>query len=169
MANASARSEPQDELQEKLVYISRVAKATKGGRLFRFSALAVVGDGKGGVGFGRGKAQEVPEAIAKAMEQARKHMGHYALYGDTLYHPVNGRHGGAQVLLKPASPGTGIIAGGAVRSVMETAGIKDVLAKSLGSSNPTNVVRATFNALDQVLSPEYVAAKRGKREEEVWG
>jgi len=157
-----------DDLQEKLVHINRVAKAVKGGRQFGFAALAVVGDGEGKVGFGRGKAREVPDGIAKAMDQGRKHMRQYPMHGDTLFHTVEGTHAGARVLLKPASPGTGIIAGGPVRAVMEVMGVKDVLAKSLGSSNPVNVVRATLNALDQVVSPESMAAKRGKPVDEIW-
>ncbi|MFA9459657.1 30S ribosomal protein S5 [Thiohalorhabdus methylotrophus] len=169
MAAANQRADsPSDDLQEKLVNINRVAKAVKGGRQFGFAALAVVGDGEGRVGFGRGKAREVPDGISKAMEQARKHMRHFALHGDTLFHTVEGTHAGARVLLKPASPGTGIIAGGPVRAVMEVMGVKDVLAKSLGSSNPVNVVRATFDALDQMVSPEQMAAKRGKPVDEIW-
>ncbi|KPV40971.1 30S ribosomal protein S5 [Thiohalorhabdus denitrificans] len=169
MAGANPKADtPADDLQEKLVNINRAAKAVKGGRQFRFAALAVVGDGEGKVGFGRGKAREVPDGISKAMDQARKHMRHYPLHGDTLFHTVEGTHAGARVLLKPASPGTGIIAGGPVRAVMEVMGIKDVLAKSLGSSNPVNVVRATFDALDQMVSPEQMAAKRGKPVDEIW-
>lgn len=164
-SNAEASS---DDLNEKLVHINRVAKAAKGGRLFGFAALAVVGDGEGKVGFGRGKAREVPDGIAKAMDQGRKEMRAFPMYGATLHHTVEGTHAGARVLLKPASPGTGIIAGGAVRSVMEVMGVEDVLAKSLGSPNPINVVRATFDALDQLVSPEAMAAKRGKPVEEIW-
>lgn len=169
MAGANPKADsPADDLNEKLVHINRVAKAAKGGRQFGFAALAVVGDGEGKVGFGRGKAREVPDGIAKAMDQGRKNMRKYDLSGDTLYHTVEGTHAGARVLLKPASPGTGIIAGGPVRAVMEVMGIKDVLAKSHGSSNPINVIRATFDALDQMMSPERMAAKRGKPVDEVW-
>ena len=169
MAGANPKADSSsDDLQEKLVHINRVAKAVKGGRQFGFAALAVVGDGEGKVGFGRGKAREVPDGIAKAMDQGRKHMRQYPMHGDTLFHTVEGTHAGARVLLKPASPGTGIIAGGPVRAVMEVMGVKDVLAKSLGSSNPVNVVRATLNALDQVVSPESMAAKRGKPVDEIW-
>lgn len=170
MANGGPNREASaDDLNEKLVHINRVAKAVKGGRQFGFAALAVVGDGEGKVGFGRGKAREVPDGIAKAMDRARKEMRSFPLYGDTLFHTVEGTHAGARVLLRPASPGTGIIAGGPVRAVMEVMGVKDILAKSLGSSNPVNVVRATFDALDQVVSPEHMAAKRGKTVEELWG
>jgi len=169
VAGANPRGEnSSDDLQEKLVNINRVAKAVKGGRQFGFAALAVVGDGQGKVGFGRGKAREVPDGISKAMDQGRKHMRAFPLKGDTLYHTVEGTHAGARVLLKPASPGTGIIAGGPVRAVMEVMGVKDVLAKSLGSSNPVNVVRATFDALEQMVSPERMAAKRGKSVDEIW-
>ncbi len=170
MTNGGINREPSsDELQEKLVHINRVAKAVKGGRQFGFAALAVVGDGEGKVGFGRGKAREVPDGITKAIDRARKEMQPFPLYGATLHHTVEGTHAGARVLLRPASSGTGIIAGGPVRAVMEVMGVKDILAKSLGSSNPVNVVRATFDALDQLISPEYMAAKRGKTVEELWG
>jgi len=151
-----------DENLEKLVAVRRVAKVVKGGRQFGFSALTVVGDGKGKVGFGRGKAREVPVAIQKAMEAARKNLRPINLRGGTLQYPVAGRHGAAHVFMQPASEGTGIIAGGAMRAVFEVVGVHDVLAKCIGSRNPTNVVRATVNALTQMSSPERVAAKRGK-------
>ena len=156
-------------LQEKLVQVNRVAKVVKGGRIFSFTALTVVGDGAGKVGFGYGKAREVPAAIQKAMEKARRNMINVDLNGNTLQHPVKGRHAGSQVFMKPASEGTGIIAGGAMRSVLEIAGIHNVLAKCYGSTNPVNVVRATVKALVSVSSPEEVATKRGKTVEEILG
>jgi len=158
-----------DDLQEKLVAINRVAKVVKGGRKFGFTALAVVGDGNGKVGFGYGKAREVPLAIQKAMEKARKDMKSVHLNEGTLQYPMRANHGATRVLMQPASDGTGIIAGGAMRAVCEVAGVKNVLAKSYGSRNPINVVRATMNALTQVRSPEQVAAKRGKSVEEITG
>ena len=156
-----------DDLQEKLVAINRVAKVVKGGRQFGFTALAVVGDGDGKVGFGYGKAREVPLAIQKAMEKARKTMQRVHLKDGTLQYPMRANHGATKVLLQPASDGTGIIAGGAMRAVLEVAGVKNVLAKSYGSRNPINVVRATMNGLTGVRSPDYVAAKRGKSVEEI--
>jgi small subunit ribosomal protein S5 len=157
------------ELQEKLVQVNRVAKVVKGGRIFAFTALTVVGDGKGRVGFGRGKAREVPIAIQKAMEQARRNMIRVELNGDTLQYPVKARHGASKVYMQPASQGTGVIAGGAMRSVLEIAGVHNVLAKCYGSTNPVNVVRATVKGLQQMRSPEDVAAKRGKTVEEILG
>jgi small subunit ribosomal protein S5 len=157
------------ELQEKLVQVNRVAKVVKGGRIFAFTALTVVGDGKGRVGFGRGKAREVPVAIQKAMEQARRNMIRVELNGDTLQYPVKARHGASRVYMQPASQGTGVIAGGAMRSVLEIAGVHNVLAKCYGSTNPVNVVRATVKGLQQMRSPEDVAAKRGKTVEEILG
>ncbi len=156
-----------DGLQEKLVQVNRVAKTVKGGRIFAFTALTVVGDGAGKVGFGRGKAREVPVAIQKAMEAARRNMINVELNGDTLQYAIKGRHGASKVYMQPASAGTGIIAGGAMRSVLEIAGVQNVLAKCYGSTNPVNVVRATFNALDVMASPDSVAAKRGKSVEEI--
>jgi len=156
-------------LQEKLVQVNRVAKVVKGGRIFAFTALTVVGDGQGKVGFGRGKAREVPVAIQKAMEAARRNMIQVDLKGDTIQYPVKARHGASKVYMQPASPGTGIIAGGAMRAVLELAGVHNVLAKTYGSTNPVNVVRATFNALRDMRSPEVVAAKRGKTVEEITG
>lgn len=159
--------ENSDELQEKLVAIRRVAKVVKGGRQFGFSALAVVGDGEGKVGFGSGKAREVPAAIQKAMEDARRNMISVALSENTLQYPITATHGAAKVFMQPASPGTGVIAGGAMRAVFEVLGIHNVLAKCIGSSNPVNVVRATINGLGQMASPESVAAKRGKSVQEI--
>jgi small subunit ribosomal protein S5 len=158
-----------DDLQEKLVAINRVAKVVKGGRKFGFTALAVVGDGNGKVGFGYGKAREVPLAIQKAMEKARKDMKSVHLKEGTLQYPLRANHGATRVLMQPASDGTGVIAGGAMRAVCEVAGVKNVLAKSYGSRNPINVVRATMNALTMARSPEEVAAKRGKSVEEITG
>jgi small subunit ribosomal protein S5 len=150
-----------DDLLEKLVGVNRVAKVVKGGRQFGFSALTVVGDGKGRVGFGRGKAREVPAAIQKAMENARKNMISVPLRGVTLQHPLTARHGAAKVYMQPASAGTGIIAGGPMRAVFEVVGIHDVLAKCVGSPNPVNVVRATVRGLAEMANPSYIAAKRG--------
>lgn len=157
------------DLVEKLVAINRVAKVVKGGRQFGFTALTVVGDGAGRVGFGYGKAREVPAAIQKAMERARKNMVSVHLKGDTIHHRVIGGHGATQVLMRPASSGTGVIAGGAMRAVLEAAGVSNVLAKSYGSRNPLNVVRATINALTSVHDPEFIAAKRGKTVAEIVG
>ena len=159
-----------DGLIEKLVTINRVAKVVKGGRQFGFTALAVVGDGQGKVGFGRGKAREVPVAIQKAMENARRDMRTVNLTEKgTLQYPLNGEHGAAKVYMQPASEGTGVIAGGAMRSVFEAAGVHDVLAKCIGTNNPINVVRATLNGLTAMSSPEEVATKRGKTVEEILG
>lgn len=158
-----------DGLQEKLVSVRRVAKVVKGGRIFGFSALTVVGDGNGRVGFGTGKAREVPAAIQKAMEAARKNMVRVNLNEGTLQHALNGVHGAAKVYMQPASQGTGIIAGGAMRAVFEVVGVHNVLAKCIGSSNPINVVQATIKGLDGMSDPESVAAKRGKTVEEILG
>jgi len=168
MARAD-KGQSQDELVEKLVAVNRTAKVVKGGRQFGFTALTVVGDGAGRVGFGFGKAREVPVAISKAMTQARKSMVTVALRNDTLYYAVKGVHGATRVLMQPASEGTGVIAGGGMRAVLECAGIRNVLAKSYGSRNPINVVRATVNALAKIRSPEEIAAKRGKSLEEITG
>jgi small subunit ribosomal protein S5 len=156
-------SQQQDTLEEKLVQVNRVAKVVKGGRIFGFTALTVVGDGKGRVGFGRGKAKEVPIAIQKAMENARRSMVYVDLNNSTLWYPIKAKHGSANVYLQPASDGTGIIAGGAMRAVLELAGVQNVLAKCYGSTNPVNVVRATINALSQMESPDKVALRRGKK------
>ncbi len=158
-----------DDFIEKLVAVNRVAKVVKGGRQFGFSALVVVGDGDGKVGFGMGKAKEVPIAIQKAMETARRNMKNIKLADGTLQYPVIGRHGAAKVYMQPASDGTGIIAGGAMRAICEAAGVHNVLAKCIGSNNPINVVRATMNGLADMVSPEDVAAKRGKTVEEILG
>ncbi|ADC72642.1 MULTISPECIES: 30S ribosomal protein S5 [unclassified Thioalkalivibrio] len=160
-------SEATDGLQEKLIGVNRVAKVVKGGRQFRFAALTVVGDGEGRVGFGYGKAREVPQAIQKAMQQARQEMRDVSLKDGTLHYAVNGRHGAAKVYMQPASEGTGVIAGGAMRAVLEVAGVHNVLAKCVGSRNPINVVQATIDGLTKVNSPERVAAKRGKSVDEV--
>ncbi|GMR03760.1 MAG: 30S ribosomal protein S5 [Gammaproteobacteria bacterium] len=156
-----------DNFQEKLINIRRVAKVVKGGRQFGFSALTVVGDGAGRVGIGTGKAREVPAAVSKAMESARRNMTKIDLRGPTLHHAVVARHGAAKVVMKPASIGTGIIAGGAMRAVFEVVGVQDVLAKCIGSRNPVNVVRATINGLTGIHSPAQVATKRGKKVEEI--
>ena len=155
------------DLQEKLVQVNRVAKVVKGGRIFGFTALTVVGDGNGKVGFGRGKAREVPVAIQKAMDAARKNMITVPLNGTTLQYPLKARHGSAKVFMQPASDGTGIIAGGAMRAVLEVAGVQNVLAKCYGSTNPVNVVRATFEGLKAMQAPEDIAARRGKTVEEI--
>ena len=149
------------DLQEKLIAVNRVSKTVKGGRIMSFTALTVVGDGNGRVGFGYGKAREVPAAIQKAMEKARRNMTTIALNEGTLHHPVKGRHSGSKVYMQPAAEGTGVIAGGAMRAVLEVAGVHNVLSKAYGSTNPINIVRATIDALVDVKSPEMVAAKRG--------
>ncbi len=166
---AGKHNEPGRRLQEKLVAVNRVAKVVKGGRIFGFAALTVVGDGNGRVGFGRGKAREVPVAIQKAMENARKNMRTVALTNGTLQYPVKGVHGAAKVHMQPASEGTGIIAGGAMRAIFEVVGVHNVLAKVIGSRNPINVVQATLNGLYEMRSPEQMAAKRGKTVEEIRG
>ncbi|RMH21038.1 MAG: 30S ribosomal protein S5 [Gammaproteobacteria bacterium] len=160
---------PEDGLREKLVTVRRVTKVVKGGRIFGFSALTVVGDGEGGVGFGISSAREVPVAIQKSMEKARKNMVKIALNGQTLQHPVTNRFASSKVFMKPASSGTGIIAGGAMRAVFEVMGVQDVLAKCIGSTNPVNVVQSTIKGLASMQSPEMVAAKRGKTVEEITG
>jgi small subunit ribosomal protein S5 len=156
-----------DGLIEKLVSINRVAKVVKGGRQFGFAALTVVGDGNGRVGFGRGKAREVPVAVQKAMEDARKNMKTVSLKEGTLQYALTGTHGAAKVVMLPASEGTGIIAGGPMRAVFEAVGVHNVLAKCIGSNNPINVVRATFTGLTEMATPESVAAKRGKSVQEI--
>ena len=166
MADAQASK---DDLTEKLVAVNRVAKVVKGGRQFGFTALTVVGDGNGKVGFGYGKAREVPLAIQKAMEKARSNLINVEITDGTLYYPVNARHGAAKVYMQPASEGTGVIAGGAMRAVFEVAGVRNVLAKCNGSRNPINLVRATIKGLQHMKSPEMVAAKRGKTVEEILG
>lgn len=162
------REEEETNLIEKVIYINRVAKVVKGGRRFSFSAIVVVGDGEGSVGVGFGKANEVPEAIRKGTDKARKSMKGYPLVGATIAHEVQGDFGAGSILLKPAAPGTGVIAGPVVRAIMEALGVKNVLTKSLRSSNPHNVVRAAFEALDSLESVEQVAARRGKLPEELY-
>ena len=162
-------SASKDDYIEKLVAVNRVAKVVKGGRQFGFTALTVVGDGNGTIGFGYGKAKEVPLAIQKAMDKARKNMKPIPLKGDTLQHAITGIHGAANVYMQPASEGTGVIAGGAMRAILELAGVQNVLAKCYGSTNPVNVVRATFNGLRDMRSPEDIAGKRGKSVEEILG
>ncbi len=157
------------EFVEKLVYLNRVSKTVKGGRVAKFSALMVVGDEKGRVGFGLGKAAEVPEAIRKGIEDAKKNMIHVSLSGTTIPHEVIGEFGAGRVLMKPAAPGTGVIAGGPVRAVMEAIGIKDIRTKCLRSNNPQNVVSATFQGLRSLRTPEEVARVRGKSVDEILG
>ena len=157
------------DLKEKLVATNRVSKTVKGGKHFSFTALTVVGDGAGRVGFGYGKAREVPQAISKAMDQARKNMVTVPLRGHTIQHEVIGTHGATRVLLRPASDGTGVIAGGAMRPMFEVAGVQNVLAKTYGSRNAMNVVRATVDAIKKMSLPSEIAAKRGKTLEEILG
>jgi len=161
------RNRNQNEYLERVVAINRVAKVVQGGRRFSFTALVVVGDGEGSVGVGYGKAKEVPAAIAKAVEEAKKHFFKVPLVGRTITHPVIGEKAAGVVMLRPASPGTGVIAGGSARAVLECAGVHDVLAKSLGSSNAINVVHATVDALQQLEEPEEVARRRGKYVEDI--
>ena len=167
MANTDQENE--EGLQEKLVQVNRVAKVVKGGRIFGFTALTVVGDGKGKVGFGRGKAREVPLAIQKAMESARRNMIQVELDRSTIQYAISQRHGASKIYMQPASEGTGVIAGGAMRAILELAGVQNVLAKCYGSTNPVNVVYATFKGLRDMRAPEDIAAKRGKTVEELVG
>jgi small subunit ribosomal protein S5 len=168
MAKSVQQTEEQgDGLKEKMISVNRVTKVVKGGRILSFAALTVVGDNDGGVGMGKGKSREVPVAVTKAMEEARRKMIKVPLKNGTFHHPVVGKHGASVVLIQPASPGTGIIAGGAMRAVFEVMGVHDVLAKCLGSTNPYNVVRATLNGLSQMMTPSEVAAKRGKTVAEI--
>jgi small subunit ribosomal protein S5 len=170
MAHPNSDSQqPSDGMLEKLVAVNRVSKTVKGGKQFGFTALTVVGDGQGRVGVGYGKAREVPAAIAKAMERARKDMRNVALRDGTLFYATEGHHGATRVYLQPASEGTGLIAGGAVRAVLEVAGVRNVLTKSTGSRNPINVVHATLSALTGFTAPSTIAAKRGKTLAEILG
>jgi len=169
MALKNEQNRNEEGLQEKLIQVNRVAKVVKGGRIFGFTALTAVGDGNGRVGFGRGKAREVPLAIQKAMEAARRNMISVKLDGGTLQYPVKARHGASNIYMQPASEGTGVIAGGAMRAILELAGVHNVLAKCYGSTNPVNVVHATFKGLQHMRSPGEVAEKRGKKIEEIVG
>ena len=171
MAKFQAKTQgdgPEDGLREKMIAVNRVTKVVKGGRILGFAALTVVGDGDGRVGMGKGKSKEVPSAVQKAMEEARRNMTRVSLKEGTIHHSVAGRHGAATVMMAPAPKGTGIIAGGPMRAVFEVVGITDIVAKSHGSSNPYNMVRATFDALANCTTPAEVAAKRGKSVEELF-
>jgi small subunit ribosomal protein S5 len=161
------QEERDDGLREKMVAINRVTKVVKGGRILGFAALTVVGDGEGGVGMGKGKSREVPVAVQKAMDEARRRMTKISLRDGTLHHTVTGRHGATKVLLSPAAAGTGVIAGGPMRAVFEVMGVTDVVAKTIGSTNPYNVVRATLNGLLAISTPAEIAAKRGKTVAEI--
>ncbi len=174
MAKAQGKGQQQQEdrgdgLIEKMIAVNRVTKVVKGGRIMGFAALTVVGDGDGTIGMGKGKSKEVPVAVQKAMDESRRKMVKVNLKNGTLHHAVIGRHGAAKVIMMPASDGTGIIAGGAMRAVFEAAGVRNILAKCIGSSNPYNVVRATINGLQALNSPAQIAAKRGKSVEEITG
>ena len=169
MAFKDEPNKNEEGLQEKLIQVNRVAKVVKGGRIFGFTALTAVGDGNGKVGFGRGKAREVPLAIQKAMESARRNMITVGLDGNTLQYPIRSSHGASKVYMQPASEGTGVIAGGAMRAILELAGVQNVLAKCYGSTNPINVVQATYKGLRDMRSPDEVAAKRGKELGELAG
>ena len=168
MGQQIGRQQEESEFEDKVIHINRCAKVVKGGRIMGFAALAVVGDGDGRIGMGKGKAREVPVAVQKAMESARRNMIKVQLKNGTLHHNVRGEHGAAKVLMAPAPSGTGIIAGGPMRAVFEVMGVTDIVAKSLGSSNPYNMVRATLDALKNSNTPAEVAAKRGKTVEELF-
>ena len=160
---------PDDGLREKMISINRVTKVVKGGRIMGFAALTVVGDGDGRIGMGKGKSKEVPVAVQKAMEEARRNMIKVSLKNGTLQHTIVGKHGASKVMMNPAKDGTGVIAGGAMRAIFDVMGVSNVVAKSIGSSNPYNLVRATLNALRSMNSPSEIAAKRGKTVEEILG
>lgn len=163
----NAAEEIDDGIREKMIAVNRVTKVVKGGRIMAFAALTVAGDGDGSIGMGTGKSREVPASVSKAMERARKSMIKVPLNNGTIYHQVTGRHGASTVILMPASEGTGVIAGGPMRAVLDAVGIRNVLAKAYGSKNPYNMVRATLNALENLHSPADIAAKRGKTVEEL--
>ena len=169
MAKIEQNDERSDGLREKMISVNRVTKVVKGGRILGFAALTVVGDGDGSVGMGKGKSREVPVAVQKAMDEARRKMVRVALRNGTLQHPVNGRHGAARVYIAPAAQGTGIIAGGPMRAIFEVMGVTNVVAKSHGSTNPYNMVRATLDAFTRMSTPAEIAAKRGKTVEEILG
>ncbi|MDR0934446.1 MAG: 30S ribosomal protein S5 [Burkholderiaceae bacterium] len=169
MQQKAQNERPDDGLREKMIAINRVTKVVKGGRIMGFSALTVVGDGDGRIGMGKGKSKEVPIAVQKAMEEARRNMIKVTLKDGTLQHTIIGKHGAAKVMLNPAKQGTGVIAGGAMRAMFDVLGVTNVVAKSFGSSNPYNMVRATMNALASMNTPSEIAAKRGKPVEEIVG
>ena len=168
--NKNAQAEQNDDgLREKMIAVNRVTKVVKGGRILGFAALTVVGDGDGRVGMGKGKSREVPVAVQKAMESARRGLIKVPLKNGTLHHTVIGKHGASTVLMSPAAEGTGVIAGGPMRAIFDVLGVRNVVAKSLGSTNPYNLVRATLNGLQKVSTPADIAAKRGKSVEEILG
>lgn len=167
---AKAQSDkPDDGFREKMIAVNRVTKVVKGGRIMGFAALTVVGDGDGRIGMGKGKSKEVPTAVQKAMEEARRNMIKVSLKNGSLQHTITGKHGASTVLMNPAKPGTGVIAGGAMRAIFDVMGVTDVVAKSNGSSNPYNMVRATLNGLAKMSTPSEIAAKRGKSVEDILG
>jgi small subunit ribosomal protein S5 len=169
MQAKTAGDKPDDGMREKMIAINRVTKVVKGGRIMGFAALTVVGDGDGRIGMGKGKSKEVPVAVQKAMEEARRNLLKISLKNGTLQHTVMGQHGASRVLMSPAKAGTGVIAGGAMRAIFEVMGVTDVVAKSIGSSNPYNMVRATLDGLAKMSTPAEIAAKRGKSVEEILG